>query len=230
MGVWWHALAFVTHERAKMSHKPGRNLTQAGPKCHTRAKMSHSHVIMLIIDRYSCLYSYSSTSTRTRTRTHVIIKYSDSDSYSHILQVLVLVLGLVNLVLAPALLSYYSDLMLSQAFQPMAVQISKKVALPLAKILATASCRSSKTGPWAYLIGHMLSQNLINIGSDSCLLMAPSHYLNQLFWSIWRRHMLSCQKYIVCISYILKIIQWNLSVMTTSIMKSITCDLFSNVF
>ena len=46
MGVWWHALAFVTHERAKMSHKPGRNVTQAGPKCHTRAKMSHSHVII----------------------------------------------------------------------------------------------------------------------------------------------------------------------------------------
>ena len=49
MGVWWHALAFVTHERAKMSHKPGRNVTQAGPKCHTRAKMSHSHVIMSFI-------------------------------------------------------------------------------------------------------------------------------------------------------------------------------------
>ena len=46
MGVWWHALAFVTHERAKMSHKPVRNVTQAGPKCHTRAKMSHSHVII----------------------------------------------------------------------------------------------------------------------------------------------------------------------------------------
>ena len=45
-GVWWHALAFVTHKRAKMSHKPGRNVTQAGPKCHTRAKMSHSHVII----------------------------------------------------------------------------------------------------------------------------------------------------------------------------------------
>ena len=42
MGVWWHALAFVTHERAKMSHKPGRNVTQAGPKCHTRAKISQS--------------------------------------------------------------------------------------------------------------------------------------------------------------------------------------------
>ena len=37
--------------------------------------------------------------------------------------------------------SYYSDLTLLQAFQPMA----KKAALPLAKILATASCRSSKT-------------------------------------------------------------------------------------
>ena len=45
MGIWWHALTFVTHERAKMSHKPVRNVTQAGPKCHTRAKMSHSHVI-----------------------------------------------------------------------------------------------------------------------------------------------------------------------------------------
>ena len=31
-----------------MSHKPGRNVTQAGPKCHTRAKMSHSHVIIFI--------------------------------------------------------------------------------------------------------------------------------------------------------------------------------------
>ena len=29
-----------------MSHKPVRNVTQAGPKCHTRAKMSHSHVII----------------------------------------------------------------------------------------------------------------------------------------------------------------------------------------
>ena len=46
MGVWWHALTFVTHERAKMSHKPVRNVTQAGPKCHTRAKMSHSRVII----------------------------------------------------------------------------------------------------------------------------------------------------------------------------------------
>ena len=58
---------------------------------------------MLIIDRYSHLYSNSSTSTRTRTRIHVIIKYSYSYSDSHILQVLVLVLVLVNLVLAPAL-------------------------------------------------------------------------------------------------------------------------------
>ena len=55
---------------------------------------------------------------------------------------------------APALLgsqaralSYYSDLALSQAFQPMATQLSKKAALPLAKILATASCRSNTTGP-----------------------------------------------------------------------------------
>ena len=55
MGVWWHALAFVTHERSKMSHKPGRNVTQAGPKCHTRAKMSHSHVIIHIIDPYRSL-------------------------------------------------------------------------------------------------------------------------------------------------------------------------------
>ena len=43
--------------------------------------------------------------------------------------------------------SYYSDPTLSQEFQPMAAQLSMKAALPLAKILATASCRSSKTGP-----------------------------------------------------------------------------------
>ena len=38
-------------------------------------------------------------------------------------------------------------LTLLRAFQPMAAQLSKKAVLPLAKILATASCRSSKTGP-----------------------------------------------------------------------------------
>ena len=46
-------------------------------------------------------------------------------------------------------LSYYSDLTLSQEFQPMEMQLSMKAALPLAKILATALCRSSKTGPRA---------------------------------------------------------------------------------
>ena len=44
-------------------------------------------------------------------------------------------------------LSYYTDLTLSQTFQPMTAQLSQKAALPLAKILATASGRSSKTGP-----------------------------------------------------------------------------------
>ena len=41
-------------------------------------------------------------------------------------------------------LSHYSDLTQSQSFQPMATHLSK-AALPLAKILATTSCRSSKT-------------------------------------------------------------------------------------
>ena len=36
-------------------------------------------------------------------------------------------------------LSDYSDLTLSQEFQPMTAQLSMKAALPLAKILATAS-------------------------------------------------------------------------------------------
>ena len=46
-------------------------------------------------------------------------------------------------------LSCYNDvsLSLSLSFQPMAAQLSKKAALPLAKILAKTSCRSSKTGP-----------------------------------------------------------------------------------
>ena len=47
--------------------------------------------------------------------------------------------------LYPRALSYYSDLTLSQEFQPMAAQLSMKAALPLVKILVTASCRSSKT-------------------------------------------------------------------------------------
>ena len=50
-------------------------------------------------------------------------------------------------------LSYYSDVTLSQAFKPMATQLSKKTALPLAKILAKASCHNSTTGPsTAYLL------------------------------------------------------------------------------
>ena len=49
--------------------------------------------------------------------------------------------------LVPWALSYYSDRTLSQGFQLMAAQLSMKAALPLAKILVTASCRSSKTGP-----------------------------------------------------------------------------------
>ena len=40
-------------------------------------------------------------------------------------------------------LSYYSNLTLSQEFQPMAAQLSMKAALPLAKILATASCHDT---------------------------------------------------------------------------------------
>ena len=43
-------------------------------------------------------------------------------------------------------LSYYSDLTLSQEFQPMAAQLSKKAALPLAKILAT--CRNNVSNTW----------------------------------------------------------------------------------
>ena len=49
---------------------------------------------------------------------------------------------------APWALSHYSDLTLSQEFQPTAAQLSMKAALPLAKLLATASDRCSKTGPW----------------------------------------------------------------------------------
>ena len=37
-----------------------------------------------------------------------------------------------------------------QSFQPMAAQLSMKAALPLAKGIATASCRRSDTGPCAY--------------------------------------------------------------------------------
>ena len=49
-------------------------------------------------------------------------------------------------------LSYYSDMTLSQSVQPMGAQLSKKAVLPLAKILTTASCRNSKTGPRSHLI------------------------------------------------------------------------------
>ena len=42
--------------------------------------------------------------------------------------------------------SHDSDLTLSQAFLPMAAQLSKKAVPPLVKVFAIASCRSSKTG------------------------------------------------------------------------------------
>ena len=62
-------------------------------------------------------------------------------------------------------LSYYSALALSRAFQPMAAQLSKKAALPLAKILARASCRSSKTGPRSWMctgLAHKARESLSN--------------------------------------------------------------------
>ena len=46
-------------------------------------------------------------------------------------------------------LSYYSDLTLSQSFQPMVAQLSKKAALPLAKILATVMSQL-----WDTALGH----------------------------------------------------------------------------
>ena len=49
---------------------------------------------------------------------------------------------------SPWALSYYNDLTLSHSFELIVPQLSKKAALPLAKILATASCCSSKTRPW----------------------------------------------------------------------------------
>ena len=49
----------------------------------------------------------------------------------------------------PQALSYNSELTLSQSFQPMAAQLSKKAALPLAKILVTGSCQNSTSnGSW----------------------------------------------------------------------------------
>ena len=63
--------------------------------------------------------------------------------------------------------SYYSDLALSQAFQPMAAQLSKKAALPLAKILGSASCRSSKTASWSYIsfaLSHQFTDRINGTG------------------------------------------------------------------
>ena len=87
MGVWWHALAFVTHERAKMSHKPGRNVTQAGPKCHTRAKMSHSHVIIAdtppLLLHYDDVIMDAIASQITSLTIVYSIVYSDADQRKH---------------------------------------------------------------------------------------------------------------------------------------------------
>ena len=69
------------------------------------------------------------------------------DNMSAVCQIMAFHLTGNRQLLDPGALSYYSYLTLSQAFQPMAVQLSKKAVHPFAKILATASCCSSKTGP-----------------------------------------------------------------------------------
>ena len=55
----------------------------------------------------------------------------------------------------PRVLSHYSDLMLSQEFQPMAAQLSLKAALPSAKILATASGPGLIVHPMKYAHGYV---------------------------------------------------------------------------
>ena len=64
-------------------------------------------------------------------------------------------------------LSCYSDLTLSQKFQPMAAQLSMKAALTLAKIPATASCRSSEQGP-VYVAGEALRHSAIGCFIIAC--------------------------------------------------------------
>ena len=77
---------------------------------------------------------------------------------------------------------------LPQAFQPMAVQLSKKAALPLAKILTTMSCRSSKTGPrawgrWADLMATKIPYlpHKINF---MCLPYLPHNINSMCLWNI----------------------------------------------
>ena len=77
-------------------------------------------------------------------------------------------------------LSYNSDLTLSQAFQPMAAQLSKKAMLPLAKIRATASCRSSKPGPCWWLILKPCRCN--SFGDEALLNEVSSKELQRLLY------------------------------------------------
>ena len=96
--------------------------------------------------------------------------------------------------LSPRALPYNS---LSQTFQPMTAQLS------LAKILATASCRSSKTGPsdpiWWYRSGSTLVQVM------PCCLTAPSLYLNQCWLTMseahWQSLMVNFTRDTVAINY-----------------------------
>ena len=69
-------------------------------------------------------------------------------------------------------LFYYNDLTLSQTFQPMAAQLSKKAALPLAKILESI-CNMGCYPHGAYLAPWHLQQ--------SCLLTDVIHPVNSSF-------------------------------------------------
>ena len=69
-------------------------------------------------------------------------------------------------------LYYYSDLTLSQSFQPMTAQLSMEAVLPLAKSLATVFYRSDNRGPWSHIACDILATVIMMTSSNGNIFRA----------------------------------------------------------
>ena len=80
------------------------------------------------------------------------------------------------------ILYYYCGLTLSQEFQPMTAQLSMKGALPLAKILARASYRSSNTGPSDISRFYVACHGNWEAFSERLYILLPDSYATIKMW------------------------------------------------
>ena len=86
----------------------------------------------------------------------------------------------ISWLLMPWTLYYYSDLMLSQSFHPMAAQLSMKAVFPLVKSLVTASCHSGNRGPGSSHGQAISNHDSFDHGGFGCSCL-PLEYISYCF-------------------------------------------------